>query len=297
MSQSLSRQRGFSLTEMAVALSVAGLLTGGVLKGVELMEQARLLKSGALLEATSTGHQLFLDKYQYMPGDLPGATQLIAASLVNGNGDNILTVTGDDKDNDGWTGEAYNYWAHLSAAGLGPGARGETAADMATAAAAAGLQSMVDGSQYPMFPLGGYMQVISGATARKIPETGGVPRTITSIATGTASAWPQMQLNEVYYRIGTSPASQTATTAGVLSFAASNNALTAVNQIDLYRMDLKFDDGKPSSGRLMTTSADCIGADTSANQYMPGTIGVGVSTSCLALYRAASTGGSPNIVD
>jgi prepilin-type N-terminal cleavage/methylation domain-containing protein len=289
-------QRGFSMTEMAVALSVAGLLTGGVLKSVELMEQARLLHSGSLLEATAAGHQLFLDKYQYLPGDVPGATQLIAASLVNGNGDNILTVTGDDGANDGFTGEAYNYWAHLSAAGMGPGARGETAADMATTAAATGLQSVVDGSQYPLFPLGGYMQVISGKTARAISAPGAIARTITSIDAGTASNTPQIQLNEMYYRIGTSPASQTAATAGVLSFADKANRLTSVNQMDLYRMDLKFDDGKPSSGRLMTTSTDCIGTDTSANQYLPGANAATKSASCLALYRAASTGGSPNIV-
>lgn len=286
------RQAGFSLTEVAVALSVSGLLVGGVLKSVDMMEQARILKAGALLENTATGHQLFLDQFQYMPGDLGGATQLIAASLVNGNADNILTVTGDDGDNDGFTGESYHYWAHLAAAGMGPGARGETAANMAAATSDVAIQSVVDGSQYPMFPLGGYMQVVSGISARNNSTAGTAGRTITSTDPAASdSTAPQIKVNDLFYRIGV-----TAADPQVLSFAAALNNTTAVNQYDLYRMDLKFDDGKPSSGRLMTTTGDCIGTDTSANQYLPGTSAAGNSTSCIVLYRAATTGGSPNLV-
>lgn len=285
------RQKGYSLIEAAVMLAVSGLLVGGVLKGVEMMEQARLLKSGKLLEDTAIGHQMFVDKYQFLPGDLPGAKQLVAGSLVNGNGDNILTVTGDLKTNDGFTGEAYNYFAHLSAAGMGPGARGQTAVDMAASAAATAIQSAVDGSHFPLFPLGGHLQVISGATARSEHE-GAVAR-ITSVHANTASAHPQIQLNELYYRIGVTE--DATATNGVLGYAGAENTGTAVNQVDLYRMDLKFDDGKPSSGRLMTTTTDCIGTDTSADQYLPGTNAATKSTSCLVLYRAANTGGSPNI--
>lgn len=289
------RQKGYSLIEAAVMLAVSGLLVGGVLKGVEMMEQARLLKSGKLLEDTAIGHQMFVDKYQFLPGDLPGAKQLVAGSLINGNGDNILTVTGDSKTNDGFTGEAYNYFAHLSAAGMGPGARGQTAVDMAASAAATAIQSAVDGSHFPLFPLGGYLQVISGKTARSEHEAAVAGR-VTSVGADTDSNHPQIQLNELYYRIGVSAESTgTLAAGGVLAFADKANVGTAVNQVDLYRMDLKFDDGKPSSGRLMTTTTDCIGTDTSADQYLPGTNAATKSTSCLVLYRAANTGGSPNI--
>jgi len=286
-------QAGFSLTEVAVALSVAGLMVGGVLKSVELMEQGRMLKSGTLLEQTATGHQLFMDKYQYMPGDLPGAAELIAEGAVNGNGDNILSVTGDTQASDGYTGEAYQYWSHLAAAGMGPGSNGYIKADVSTGlTSATSTESIIEGTHFPTFPSGGFMQVISGKSARLNKDTS--VRGSTSALGDTASEFPQIRLNELYYRVGR----HVTTATQPLSTSAALNNAPAITAVDVARMDLKFDDGRPSSGRMMTTTTSCLSSGTTLadqNYNYNNTTAAG-SSACVLLYRAANSGGSTALV-
>jgi hypothetical protein len=59
---------------------IIGLLIGGVLRGQELLNSARINSIAAQQSAVSTAYFGFIDRYKAMPGDLTGAQAL----LVNG---------------------------------------------------------------------------------------------------------------------------------------------------------------------------------------------------------------------
>ena len=64
------KQSGFTLVEIAIVLVIIGLLLGGILKGQELINSARVRN----LADTTTGIQAayygFIDRYRRVPGDL-----------------------------------------------------------------------------------------------------------------------------------------------------------------------------------------------------------------------------------
>ena len=119
----LVKQKGFTLVEIAIVLVIVGLLIGGVLKGQEMITNAKLKRiesDNAGLAAAMFSYQ---DRYLQLPGDDDAAKArfTIYASAVeaeiNGNGDGSI---------DGlWVAaantETANFWKHLRAAGLIPG--------------------------------------------------------------------------------------------------------------------------------------------------------------------------------
>ena len=86
----MTRQKGFTLVEIAIVLVIIGLLLGGILKGQELINSARVRN----LADTATGIQAayygFIDRYRRVPGDwnAPGATQAIGVDIPIGGDDN-----------------------------------------------------------------------------------------------------------------------------------------------------------------------------------------------------------------
>lgn len=111
------RQKGFTLVEIAVVLVIIGLLLGGVLKGQELIESARVRNLADQQAGIQTAFYGFQDRYRAIPGDMEaadaaGALGVTAGSYVGGNGDGTL---GDPSD--AWT-EPNALWVHLSDAGF-----------------------------------------------------------------------------------------------------------------------------------------------------------------------------------
>jgi prepilin-type N-terminal cleavage/methylation domain-containing protein len=64
------RQGGFTLVEIAIVLMIVGLLIGGILRGQELIQSARVRNIIDQKSAIQTAYIGFLDRYRMLPGDL-----------------------------------------------------------------------------------------------------------------------------------------------------------------------------------------------------------------------------------
>ena len=111
----LKKLPGYSLVELAIALVVIGLILGGILKGQELIENARLKAVLSQINEIQLAYTTFRDKFDALPGDFEEASLRIDPSLLNGNGNNSIEGAGLSKDS-----EALAFWSHLSAAHLYP---------------------------------------------------------------------------------------------------------------------------------------------------------------------------------
>lgn len=107
------RQAGFSLIELSVVLIIMGLLIGGILKGRDLIESARLKRVMAQLNELRMATSTFLDKYEAFPGDFNKASTQINPSLPNGTGNGRIEGAGLAPGS-----EALAFWSHLVGSGL-----------------------------------------------------------------------------------------------------------------------------------------------------------------------------------
>ena len=92
------KQSGFTLVEIAIVLVIIGLLLGGILKGQELINSARVRNMADQNSGIQAAYFGFIDRYRQVPGDwaaLPAAQAIGDATVTlggNGNGriDNTL---------------------------------------------------------------------------------------------------------------------------------------------------------------------------------------------------------------
>jgi type II secretory pathway pseudopilin PulG len=122
-------QTGFTLIETGIALVIAGLLLGAILKGQELINVARTRSLIAFNSEFSAAYFAFRDRYRTLAGDYGGASANIpnCGNCENGNNDGqILLAGGPD--------ESIAAWEHLSKAGFIAGSYAYTAGDPVGAA-------------------------------------------------------------------------------------------------------------------------------------------------------------------
>lgn len=112
------KNKAFTLVELAIVMTIIGLLIGGVLKGQELLENARINTAGATIKASTAATLTFRDIYKAMPGDMLNPASFIqncTAAPCNVSGDGDGTVCGPSGN---WCLEVPRYWLHLAKAGL-----------------------------------------------------------------------------------------------------------------------------------------------------------------------------------
>src|ERR1700704_3663665 len=109
-------QAGFTLVEIAIVLVIIGLLLGGILKGQEMINQARIKNAINDFNGISVAVTSYQDRYRALPGDDPNADArwtVQAPTSGNGNG----TVEGLYNDATATT-ESHLFWQHLRIAGF-----------------------------------------------------------------------------------------------------------------------------------------------------------------------------------
>jgi len=62
-------QKGFTLVEIAIVLVIIGLLLGGILKGQEMITQAKIKNVIADYSGISAAYHGYQDRYRAIPGD------------------------------------------------------------------------------------------------------------------------------------------------------------------------------------------------------------------------------------
>ena len=78
LSQVGSKQRGFTLIEIAIVLVIIGLLVGGVLQGQELINNSRVKQAVKDMNGTAAAVFAYQDRYGRIPGDDGPAPTLAA---------------------------------------------------------------------------------------------------------------------------------------------------------------------------------------------------------------------------
>src|SRR5438552_1963290 len=71
--ESIRKQQGFTLVEIAIVLVIIGLLLGGILKGQEMITQAKIKNVIADFSGISAAYHGYVDRYKKIPGDDPCA--------------------------------------------------------------------------------------------------------------------------------------------------------------------------------------------------------------------------------
>ena len=115
-------QSGFTLIEIAIVLVIIGLLLGGVLKGQELINSAKVKNLATDFKNIPVFIYGYQDKYKALPGD-------DAAVVAHVNGTLATTpagVQGNGVINGNWnsttqTDESYLFWQHVRLTSLAPG--------------------------------------------------------------------------------------------------------------------------------------------------------------------------------
>jgi prepilin-type N-terminal cleavage/methylation domain-containing protein len=120
-----STQAGFTLVEIAIVLVIIGLLLGGILKGQEMITQAKIKNIVNDFNGVTVAVTSYQDRYRAIPGDdLNASARWTTQAPASGNGDGKVAGLYNAPAGPGAPGTAAEsnlFWQHLRIAGFVPG--------------------------------------------------------------------------------------------------------------------------------------------------------------------------------
>lgn len=122
----MRQQAGFTLVEIAIVLVIIGLLLGGVLKGQEIITNAKIKNLESDFNGISAAIYSYQDRYRAIPGDdRNAAARWTGGGVTSGNGDSKIGASGTPHLFDSVipNQESRLFWLHLRNAGLVTGSK------------------------------------------------------------------------------------------------------------------------------------------------------------------------------
>lgn len=135
MKTNLKNNYGFTLVELAIVMIIIGLLIGGVLKGQQLIQNAKVSSTIAQVKGYMAAYNSFLDAYAGTPGDMANADRRLSGCdsgnsnfCIAGGGDSLVgqpATSGGGQEGLNQAGvntlpqaETSMFWKHLALADL-----------------------------------------------------------------------------------------------------------------------------------------------------------------------------------
>jgi len=186
-------QSGFTLIEIAIVLVIIGLLLGGVLKGQELINSAKVKNLATDFKNVPIYIYGYQDKYKALPGDDAQAVTHLsvagASGVVNGNGNGVI--------NGEWNSinpadESFQFWQQIRLAGFGPGATNQTDAAYIPRNAVGGIIGVTNAlSDKPISTMSGTYIVCSSSIPFKFAKQLDTTLDDGNTATGSLQVYAQ----------------------------------------------------------------------------------------------------------
>ena len=183
-------QSGFTLIEIAIVLVIIGLLLGGVLKGQELINSAKVKNLAGDFNNIPVFIYGFQDKFKAVPGDdanvgihvtggtacTPAAANLCATNngIIDGNW-NATSISS----------ESFVFWQHVRLAGFAPGPTDTTSANYLPKNAAGGAIGVTNAANTAIIGLTGSYIICSDAISGKFAKQLDITLDDGNTATGT----------------------------------------------------------------------------------------------------------------
>ncbi len=259
-SDAANSARGFTLVEIAVVVTIIGLIAGSIIKGQEMIRNSRATATIAQIESYNTAVIAFRDTYGQLPGDMPQASTRIPGCNQNCEPNKVSAgnqIIGDITWASAWipqaganvylpamsaADETILFWSHLTMAGLITGVNNAVIRN--------GHERVAWTHTHPITPLGGGF-VVGYANGGPMP---GDPR---DFIPHNSPLGP----TGLVFMIVSTPQS-----GGDKLEKGSQQVMSVKIAADI---DTKIDDGHPHTGRVRAYGVPdlCYGGDAITPRY------------------------------